>query len=156
MTLSHGLLEKINFPVLLATPSSRCVMPTFTTRHISCLILSLPVILVHIWTLFFSDVWGLAIDSFGNKKYYVSPIDDFSKFTWIYLLRHRSEVFTFFQEFECMVERMFNRKIVAVRSDWGGEYERLNSFFAPLVLPTWSLASMLTSKMVPPSTSTVT
>jgi transposase len=67
--------------------------------------------------LIFSDVWGLAIDSFGNKKYYVSSINDFSKFTWIYLLRHRSEVFTFFQEFECMVERMFNRKIVAVQSD---------------------------------------
>jgi hypothetical protein len=39
------------------------------------------------------------IDSFGNKKYYVSFIDDFSKFTWIYLLRHRSEVFHFFKEF---------------------------------------------------------
>jgi hypothetical protein len=43
--------------------------------------------------LVFSDVWGPATDSFGNKKYYVSFIDDYSKFTWIYLLRYKSEVF---------------------------------------------------------------
>jgi hypothetical protein len=43
--------------------------------------------------LVFSDVWGPAIDSFGNKKYYISFIDDYSKFTWIYLLRCKSEVF---------------------------------------------------------------
>ena len=36
--------------------------------------------------LIFSDVWGHARDSFGRKKYYVSFIDDYSKFTWIYLL----------------------------------------------------------------------
>jgi hypothetical protein len=46
--------------------------------------------------LIFSDVWGLAIDSFGGMKYYVSFIDDYSKFTWIYLLRYKSEVFKYF------------------------------------------------------------
>jgi hypothetical protein len=79
--------------------------------------------------LIFSDVWGPAIDSFGNKRYYVSFIDDYSKFTWIYLLRHKSEVFKFFREFQSLVERLFNRKILAMQSDWGGEYEKLNSFF---------------------------
>jgi hypothetical protein len=29
---------------------------------------------------FFSDVWGPTIDLFGNKKYYMSFIDDYSKF----------------------------------------------------------------------------
>ena len=49
--------------------------------------------------LIFSDVWGHARDSFGRKKYYVSFIDDFSKFTWIYLLKFKSEVLSIFQEF---------------------------------------------------------
>jgi hypothetical protein len=49
--------------------------------------------------LVFFDVWGLAIDSFDNKKYYVSFIDDLSKFPWIYLIHHKSDVFCFFKEF---------------------------------------------------------
>jgi histone deacetylase 1/2 len=36
--------------------------------------------------LVFSDVWGPASESFGRFKYYASFIDDYSKFTWIYLL----------------------------------------------------------------------
>ena len=59
----------------------------------------------------------------------VSFIDDYSKFTWIYLLKYKSEVFSVFQEFQKLVERYFNRKILTVQSDWGGEYEKLNSFF---------------------------
>jgi histone deacetylase 1/2 len=43
--------------------------------------------------LVFSDVWGPTPNSFGRYSYYVNFIDDFSKFTWIYLLRHKSEVF---------------------------------------------------------------
>jgi hypothetical protein len=79
--------------------------------------------------LIFSDVWGLAIDSFGRKKYYVSFIDDYSKFTWIYLLHHKSEINKYFLEFHKLVERMLDRKIIVVQSDWGEEYEKLNSFF---------------------------
>jgi histone deacetylase 1/2 len=83
----------------------------------------------HPLELIFSDVWGPAPESAGRFKYYVSFIDDYSKFTWIYLLKHKSEVFEKFQEFQSLVERTFNRKIIALQSDWGGEYEKLNSFF---------------------------
>jgi hypothetical protein len=43
--------------------------------------------------LIYSDVWGSALEYVGRKKYYISFIDDFSKFTWIYFLRFKSEVF---------------------------------------------------------------
>jgi histone deacetylase 1/2 len=43
--------------------------------------------------LVFSDVWGPASESFGRYKYYVSFIDDYSKFTWVYLLEKKSDVF---------------------------------------------------------------
>jgi hypothetical protein len=43
--------------------------------------------------LVFSDVWGPACESVGCYKYYVSFIDDFIKFTWIYLIKHKSEIF---------------------------------------------------------------
>ena len=67
--------------------------------------------------LIFSDVWGHARDSFGRKKYYVSFIDDYSKCTWIYLLKYKSEVFSIFQESQKLVERHFDRKILTVQSD---------------------------------------
>jgi len=79
--------------------------------------------------LVFSDVWGPAPESIGRNKYYVSFIDNYSKFTWIYLLKYKSEVFHKFQEFQTLVEKLFNRKILAMQTDWGGEYQKLNSFF---------------------------
>jgi transposase InsO family protein len=79
--------------------------------------------------LIFSDVWGSAPNSVNRNKYYVSFIDDYSKFTWIYLLRKKSDVFACFRDFQTLVERQFDRKIRAVQSDWGGEYQALSSFF---------------------------
>jgi hypothetical protein len=97
--------------------------------------------------LIYSDVWGPVIDSFGHKKYYISFIDDYSKFNWIYLLRHKSEVSKYFFEFQKLVEHMLDRKIITVQSDWGGEYEKLNTFFTLLVFLTMSLVHTRTSKM---------
>jgi len=82
--------------------------------------------------LIFSDVWGPAPTSVGRFSYYVSFIDDYSKFTWIYLLKKRSDVFQVFINFQNLVERKLNSKIIAMQSDWGGEYEKLNSFFQKL------------------------
>jgi len=82
--------------------------------------------------LVFSDVWGPAIEFVGRKQYYASFIDDYSKFTWIYLIKFKSEVFQKFHDFQPPVERMFDRKIKAVQTDWGGEYQKLNAFFAKI------------------------
>jgi hypothetical protein len=79
--------------------------------------------------LVFSDVWGPAPTSAGKHNYYVSFIDDFSKFIWIYLLQHKSEVFQKFYDFEAHVERLFDRKVLAMQTDWGGEYHKLRNFF---------------------------
>lgn len=71
------------------------------------------------------DVWDPAPTSVGRNNYYVSFIDYFSKFTWVYLLRHKSEVFEKFHIFQKHLECLFNKKIVAVQTDWGGEYQEL-------------------------------
>jgi len=76
-----------------------------------------------------SDVWGPAPVSVGRHSYYVSFIDDFSKYTWIYLIKQKSDVFQVFKNFQNFVERKFGRKIISMQTDWGGEYEKLNSFF---------------------------
>jgi histone deacetylase 1/2 len=62
----------------------------------------------------------------------VSFIDDYRKFTWICLLKFKSEVFEKFKDFQNLVERAFSHKILAVQTDWGGEYEKLNPFFTKI------------------------
>lgn len=79
--------------------------------------------------LIFSDVWGPAPSFVGGNKFYVSFIDDFSKFTWIYSLKHKSDVFQKFHEFQALVERLLGYKIIAMQTEWGGEYQKLHSFF---------------------------
>jgi len=79
--------------------------------------------------LIFSDVWGPAPASVGRNQYYLSFIDDHNKFVWVYLLRHKSQVFQCFQDFQQLVERKFDQKIKAIQTDWGGEYQALSTFF---------------------------
>jgi hypothetical protein len=63
---------------------------------------------------FFFDVWGPSPKSAGRYKYYVSFIDDYNKFTWIYLIQFRSEVFQKNYEFQALVEQLFDRKILSM------------------------------------------
>jgi hypothetical protein len=80
--------------------------------------------------LVFSDVRGSTPNSVGRNNYYVSFIDDYFKFMWMYMLILKLEVFEKFHLFQKHVERLLNSKIIAMQTDWGGEYENLNSFFA--------------------------
>lgn len=47
-------------------------------------------------------------------------------------MSNKSDVFPIFQKFQLLVEREFNRKIKSIQSDWGGEFRKLNKFFATL------------------------
>jgi histone deacetylase 1/2 len=67
--------------------------------------------------LVFSDVWGPTSDSFGRFRYKMSFIDDYSKFTWIYLLENNSDVFQKFRDFQHHVEILFDRKIIGMQAD---------------------------------------
>jgi hypothetical protein len=67
----------------------------------------------------FFDVWGLAFASLGKHQYYVSFNDDYSKLTWIYLLKKRSNVYQVFLNFWQLVERKFSCKIITMQTNYG-------------------------------------
>jgi histone deacetylase 1/2 len=69
--------------------------------------------------LIYSDVWGHAQTSVSGHNYYVSFIDAYSRSTWIYLLKHKSDVFDVFLQFQSHAERLLKEKNVHVQSDWG-------------------------------------
>jgi hypothetical protein len=56
----------------------------------------------------------------------VSFVDAYSSFTWVYLLRQKSDVFAVFQWFQAKVEISLDRKIKTIQTDWGGEYQKLH------------------------------
>lgn len=46
-----------------------------------------------------SDIWGKApIFSMGGALYYVLFVDDYSRYTWTYLLRSRSDFLNYRRE----------------------------------------------------------
>jgi hypothetical protein len=70
-----------------------------------------------------NDVFGsVTIPSLGGSLYYISFIDDFSRKTWIYFLRKKSEVFEKFKEFKSLVENQIDKKIKVLRIDNNGEF----------------------------------
>lgn len=57
---------------------------------------SRPLELIH------SNVWGPAlVTSTNDFQYYILFIDDYSKFTWLYLLKHKSDVLDVFKFLMC-------------------------------------------------------
>jgi hypothetical protein len=65
----------------------------------------------------FSDVWGPAPVSVGKHTYYASFIDNYSKFTWIFLFKMCSDVYQIFINFQKLVEQKFGRKIITMQTD---------------------------------------
>ena len=65
-----------------------------------------------------------------RNRYIITFIDNFSKYTTVYLLKNKSDSFEKFQDFLKEVENQFGRKIKRIRSDKGREYETsaFNSF----------------------------
>ena len=64
----------------------------------------------------------------GGKKYYVTFIDDCSRYSKVYLIRNKDEAFDMFLLYKAEVENQLNRKIKRVRSDRGGEYTLFNEY----------------------------
>ncbi|MFS7946994.1 putative RNA-directed DNA polymerase [Helianthus anomalus] len=60
--------------------------------------------------------------SIGGCKYFITFIDDFSRKTWVYFLKLKSEALTYFKLFKKMVENQANYTLKTLRTDRGGEY----------------------------------
>nr|GEU60891.1 hypothetical protein [Tanacetum cinerariifolium] len=55
-------------------------------------------------------------------SYFITFTDDYSHYGYVYLLKHKHEVFEMFKVFKNEVENQLGKTIKALRSDRGGEY----------------------------------
>jgi transposase InsO family protein len=57
-----------------------------------------------------------------GKRYFMTLIDDCTRFCYIYLLKSKDEALHYFKIYKVEVENQLERKIKHVRTDHGGEY----------------------------------
>ena len=70
-----------------------------------------------------TDLCGpMNIQARGGYEYFVTFIDDYSRYGYIYLLRRKSECFDKFKEYKAETEKRHGKCIKSLRSDRGGEY----------------------------------
>ena len=73
--------------------------------------------LVHI------DLCGpMSTSAKSGYKYFITFIDDYSRYGYIYLMSHKCEVFEKFKEYKAEVENNQCKSIKSLRFDCGGEY----------------------------------
>ena len=114
---SDGLLESLDFESLERCEA--CLMGKMTKTPFSGMMERATDLLEIIHT----DVCGpMSVASRGGYRYVLTFTDDLSRYGYIYFMKHKSETFEKFKEFQSEVENQRNKKIKFLRSDRGGEY----------------------------------
>ena len=78
-----------------------------------------------------SDVWGPSPVVFPIRfQYFVTFVDNYSRTTWLYLMKNRSELFSHFRAFYAEIHIQFHVFVQSLRSDNAKEYvsEQFQSF----------------------------
>ena len=60
--------------------------------------------------------------SYGNSRYVLTFIDDFSRYCWVYFLKLKSEVFETFKVYKDLVENACENTIKIIRTENGKDY----------------------------------
>lgn len=70
-----------------------------------------------------TDIAGpFDIPSLGGNRYYLTFIDDFSRKSWVYIIKEKAEALDKFKEFKALAEKQSGQYLKVLRSDRGGEY----------------------------------
>ena len=64
----------------------------------------------------------MSVESLNGNRYFLLFIDDYSRRTWCYFLKNKSDVFDRFVEFKACVEKEIDAPIRTLRTDNGGEF----------------------------------
>lgn len=100
--MKHGYLSKINAFSSLSFDCAICKLGKSKSLPLQVSRVSTCFEIIHF------DVWGMShVLSHAQYRYFVTFIDDYSRFTWVYFIRSKADVFSTFQTFGAYVETNF-------------------------------------------------
>jgi hypothetical protein len=116
------LLLKNMFPFITVDNNGVCDVCHFSRQrklpyNVSTNKAHVPFELIHF------DIWGpIATKSIHNHVFFLTAVDDYSRFTWITLMKHKSETRQHVIDFIKMIEVQHKSHVKIVRSDNGVEF----------------------------------
>ncbi|KAL2230687.1 UNVERIFIED_CONTAM: Retrovirus-related Pol polyprotein from transposon TNT 1-94 [Sesamum indicum] len=70
-----------------------------------------------------ADVWGPSnVPTHGGNRYFLSIIDNYSCKVFVFLMKHKSEIFDKFEKWKILVENQTSQKLKSLRTDNGLEF----------------------------------
>ena len=91
-----------NFDCISCQLGKQLALPFNTSESIS----------TDIFDLIHSNVWGPSfVSSIGGSRYFVVFVDDYSRSSWIFNMKYRSELLQVYSNFAKMVETQFSKRI---------------------------------------------
>ena len=114
--VSYGILDSLDFENFEI--STNCIKGKQTnTRRFGANRATDVLELIH------TDICGsFPTVSWNGQQYFITFIDDFSCYDYLYLIHEKSQSLEVFKSFKVEIENQLNKRIKNVRSDHGGEY----------------------------------
>lgn len=80
-----------------------------------------------------TDLWRTSpTPSRGGYSYYVYFVDAHTRYTWIYMLKHKSDALNTFKLFQSYAITQFNSQIKDIQSDFRGEFRPFTRYLNEL------------------------
>ena len=118
-TLKRGLVTGLPRISGAASPCKACVL----AKHARSPFPDHKRTATDVLALVHSDVCGpIQVNSKGGARYFVTFIDDCSRYVTVYCLPSKDGVLECFKQFQTEAERQTGKKLKVLRSDNGGEY----------------------------------
>ncbi len=103
-----GLVSKENFDCVSFQLEKQPVQPFHNSESMS----------TDIFDLIHHDVWGLSpINIIGGSRYFVVFVDDYSCYSWVFLMSSHDELLNIYRNFANMVKTHFSKTIKFFQSD---------------------------------------
>ena len=87
---------------------------------------------ISILELLHCDLWGpYTVAALNKHHYFLTIVDDYSRFTWVYLLKHKSETKSVLSNFITMIQTQMHKNVKMIRTYNGMEFhmpELLNKY----------------------------